>query len=155
MYTIDASVWVNGFDHRESGHEISRQFLELLRGRAIPLVEPALMLIEVAGAISRTRQDAARAEAFASALSQLPNMTILPLDGPLSQRALELAAHHGLRGADAVYAAVAQQVNYTLISLDHEHLTRLAGVIRVQTPEAALAELTTVSDEEGNASASC
>jgi hypothetical protein len=25
MYTIDASVWVNGFDRRESGHQISRQ----------------------------------------------------------------------------------------------------------------------------------
>jgi predicted nucleic acid-binding protein len=155
MYTVDASVWVNGFDQRESGHEISRQFLELLRVRQIPLIEPMLMFIEVAGAISRTRQDPSRAEAFASTLGQLPNMTIVPLDSLLGQRALALAAHHGLRGADAVYAAVAQQADCTLISLDYEHLTRLVGLIRVQTPAVALAELTAVPEENIGTSSSC
>ena len=145
---VDASVWVNGFDQRESGHETSRQVLELLRAQTIPIIEPILVLAEVAGAISRTRQDPARAEAFATTLGQLPNVTILPLDEVLGQQALALAAQHGLRGADAVYAAVAQQVGCTLISLDNEHLTRLAGLISVQTPEVALAELTVVPDED-------
>jgi predicted nucleic acid-binding protein len=148
MYTVDASLWVNGFDQRESGHETSRQVLELLRAQTIPIIEPILVLAEVAGAISRTRQDPARAEAFAITLGQLPNVTILPLDEALGQQALALAAQHGLRGADAVYAAVAQQVGCTLISLDNEHLTRLAGLISVQTPEVALAELTVVPDED-------
>ena len=133
MYTVDASVWVNGFDQRESSHAMSRQLLELLRAQMIPIIEPMLVLAEVAGTISRTRQDSAQAEAFAITLSQLPNVTLLPLDDTLGQRALALAAQHGLRGADAVYAAVAQQAGCTLISLDHEHLTRLASLIRVQT----------------------
>lgn len=150
MYTVDASVWVNGFDQRESGHETSRQVLELLRAQAIPIFEPMLVLAEVAGAISRTRQDPARAEAFAITLGQLPNVTILPLDEALGQQALALAAQHGLRGADAVYAAVAQQAGCTLISLDHEHLTRLAGLISVQTPAVALAELSVAPDEDTN-----
>ena len=122
--------------------------LELLRAQAIPIIEPMLGVAEVAGAISRTRQDPARAEAFAITLGQLPNVTILPLDGALGQRVLALAAQHGLRGADAVYAAVAQQAGCTLISLDNEHLTRLAGLISVQTPEVALAELIVVPDED-------
>ena len=92
MYTVDASVWVNGFDQRESGHEISRQLLELLRAQTLPIIEPMLVLSEVAGAISRTRQDPARAEAFAITLGQLPSVTILPLDDALDQRALALAA---------------------------------------------------------------
>jgi predicted nucleic acid-binding protein len=148
MYTVDASVWVNGFDQRESGHETSRQVLELLRAQAIPIFEPMLVLAEVAGAISRTRQDPARAEAFAITLGQLPTVTILPLDEALGQQALALAAQHGLRGADAVYAAVAQQAGCTLISLDHEHLTRLAGLISVQTPAAALADLSVAPDAD-------
>lgn len=150
MYTVDASVWVNGFDQRESGHKTSRQVLERLRAQAIPIFEPMLVLAEVAGAISRTRQDPARAEAFAITLGQLPNVTILPLDEALGQQALALAAQHGLRGADAVYAAVAQQAGCTLISLDHEHLTRLAGLISVQTPAVALAELSVAPDEDTN-----
>jgi predicted nucleic acid-binding protein len=155
MYTVDASVWVNGFDQREAGHARSRQLLELLRIRALPLIEPTLVLAEVAGAISRTRQDPARAQAFATTLGQLPNVTVLPLDAALGQRALVLAAQHGLRGADAVYAAVAQQAGCTLISLDHEQLTRLADIISVQTPEAALAALTPPPEEASISSPSC
>jgi predicted nucleic acid-binding protein len=62
MYTVDASVWVNGFDQREPGHQISRQFLELLGEQSIPVVVPNLVLVEVAGAISRTRNDPVRAQ---------------------------------------------------------------------------------------------
>jgi hypothetical protein len=41
-----------------------------------------------------------------------------------------------------------------LISLDNEHLTRLADLISVQTPEVALAELT-VAPEEDTDTISC
>lgn len=66
MYTVDASVWVNAFDGREPGHAISRQCLDLLRVQALPIVVPNLVLVEVAGAISRTRHDPAQAQTFAT-----------------------------------------------------------------------------------------
>ncbi len=141
MYTIDASVWVNSFDHRESGFQVSRQFLTIMSTRKIPIIVPSLVLPEVAGAISRTRSAAAEAEAFAIALSNLPNVTLAPLDTNLARQALSLAARHGLRGADAVYAAVALQAGTTLITLDNEQLNRLAGVVPTQTPVAAVAAL--------------
>jgi predicted nucleic acid-binding protein len=122
MYTIDTSVWVNGFDHREPGHVTSRQLLELLRVQGLPIIEPMLVLAEVAGAISQ---------------------------------ALELAAQHGLRGADAVYAAVARHAACILISLDNEHLTRLPDIVRVLTPEAALAELSPPPEEAPASCPSC
>jgi hypothetical protein len=40
MYTVDASVWVNAFDQREPGHQVSRQFLEVVRGQAVPIIVP-------------------------------------------------------------------------------------------------------------------
>lgn len=141
MYTVDASVWVNGFDQREAGHETSRQFLDVLRTRELPIVMPNLVLIEVAAAISRTRQKPAQAEAFAAALGHLPHVTLRTLDEARSQQAVTLASQHGLRGADAVYAAVAIETGSTLVSLDGEHLTRLAAVMTVLTPAAALASI--------------
>jgi predicted nucleic acid-binding protein len=141
MYTIDASVWVNGFDRRESGHQISRQLLELLGTRSLPIIVPNLVLIEVAAVISRTRNKPSQAQTFAIALSNLPNVTILPLDDVLAHQTIALAAQHKLRGADAVYAAVAKQAGCTLITLDNEQLTRLGGVVITQTPTAALADL--------------
>jgi predicted nucleic acid-binding protein len=142
MYTVDASVWVNGFDQREAGHATSRQLLEVLRTRELPIIVPNLVLAEVAGAISQTRNDPVRAEAFATTLGQLPNVTVVALDMALGDQARALAAQYGLRGADAVYAAVAQQAGCTLILLDHEHLTRLGSIVIVRTPAAVVAELT-------------
>ncbi len=79
---------------------------------------PTLLLVEVAGAISRTRRDIAQAQAFATALSQLPNVTLIALNEALAFHALLLAAQHGLRGADAVYAALALQTGCTLRNED-------------------------------------
>ncbi len=81
------------------------------------------------------------AQACAIALSNLPNVTLAALDTALAEQALRLAAQHGLRGADAVYAAVAVQAGTTLVTLDNEQLTPLAGVVPTQTPAALLAVL--------------
>jgi predicted nucleic acid-binding protein len=142
MYTIDASVWVNAFDQQEPGHAASRQLLDLLASRGAPIVVPGLVLAEVAGAISRTRHDPVRAREFAESLGRLPGVTVLQFDAALTHSALVLAAQHGLRGADAVYAAVAVQAGAMLISLDNEHLTRLAGIVRACTSTAVMADLT-------------
>ncbi len=138
MYTVDASVWVNGFDRRESGYEDSRRFLQHLSGGGLPIFLPNLACVEIAGAIARTRGEPEQAQAFVTALGSLPNVTLLSLDEALSQQAQSLAAGHGLRGADAVYAAVALQSNCTLVSLDRDHLTRVVELVAVMTPRDAL-----------------
>lgn len=147
MYTVDASVWVNSFDQREPGHEISRRILERLRDQAVSVVMPYLVLAEVAGAVSRTRNNPTQALAFVTAIGKLPNVTLVPLDARVAQQATQFAAQHGLRGADAVYAAVAVQANCTLISLDNEHLTRLIGIVPTYKPADALMLLAPTPDE--------
>jgi predicted nucleic acid-binding protein len=142
MLTIDASVWANSFDQREVGSEISRQLLDFIRAQAIPVTIPNLALIEVAASISRTRNNPIQARIFAGLMNNLPNVRVLQIDDALAQRALLLAAEQSLRGADAIYAAVAIQEGCTLVSLDNEHLTRLVGIVEVRTPEDLLIELT-------------
>jgi predicted nucleic acid-binding protein len=142
MYTVDASVWVNAFDQREPGHLVSRQFLEVVRVQALPIIVPNVMLVEVAGAISRTRRAPAQAQAFATALRRLPHVTVRVLDEGCALHALTLAAQHGLHGADAVYAAVAREAGSTLVTLDNEHLTPLVNLMMVCTPAVVLAGLT-------------
>ena len=98
MYTVDASVWVNAFDQREPGHLVSRQFLDALRSQSRIIIVPNLVVVEVAGAISRTRRAPEQAQAFAIALSQLPHVSVRVLDQVCASQALVLAAHYGLRG---------------------------------------------------------
>lgn len=138
MYVVDASVWVNSFDQKEAGHEISHRFLTLLAEQQMAVAVPTLVLAEVAAAISRSRQEPAKARAFAEAISRLPNLTFVSLDMILARRSFQLAAKHGLRGADAVYATVALETGYTLVSLDKEHLTRLQDVVIAKKPSDVL-----------------
>ncbi len=142
MYTVDTSVWVNGVDTLETGHAVSRACLVLLGQQGHHLVLPTLVLTEIAGAISRTRSDATLADTFANQVAALPNVTLIPLDEVLAHQAQTLAAQYRLRGADAVYAALAQSANTTLISLEHEHLTRLTGIVPVLTPAQVVVLLT-------------
>ena len=141
IYTVDASVFLNGFNPYEPGHEVSRRFLEYLRDKALPLIEPTLLLPEVAVAVSRGREDADLARRFAAALKRLPHLLLIPLDETLAQQAMELAADHRLRGSDAVYAAVALRFGSTLVTLDREQRERVADVITACLPAEIVGDL--------------
>lgn len=104
------------------------------------MIVPTLLLPEIAAAISRGRADAALAREFANRVGQLPNLMLIPLDATLSRQAVEIAAGYGLRGSDAVYAAVAQRFGSKLLTLDREQHDRVAAVLTTRYPAEALAE---------------
>jgi predicted nucleic acid-binding protein len=140
-YTLDASVVLNAFNSAEAGHAISFQLQTLLQAQAIPVVVPTLLLAEIVAMISRVLNDTPRAQAFARRLSRPPYLEWVPLTHAFGLAAADLAAQHRLRGADAVYAAVALRSGTTLITLDHEHLTRLTGIVSTRTPAEVLLDL--------------
>ena len=139
MLTIDASVWVNAYSPAEPESAASRALVDRVAGSRTIVIVPTLLRVEVAAAIGRSRKDPALAAEYAARLAALPFVRWIPLDALLAARASTLATDHALRGADAVYAAVAQVHGCDLISLDREHLTRLSGLLRVRTPAQELA----------------
>ena len=133
-FTVDASVFLTAFNPYEEGHEESKAVLARLEGNAIPIIVPNLLRVEAAGAVARGRGDAGLAQRFAAALLRLPHLVVIPLDDALAATAAQLAADHRLRGADAVYGAVALRFGSALVSRDGEQLTRLAAVIQTFHP---------------------
>jgi predicted nucleic acid-binding protein len=129
MYTIDASVHVSALNPVEADSATSQAFLALVQQHWVPLFCPTLLLVEVAAAVARALDDADRAVALATALRGLPNQTRVPLDEALVDRAVNLAAMARLRGADAIYGAVAQEYGTTLITLDRQQLDRLSPLV--------------------------
>lgn len=140
-YTVDASVFLSAFNPLETGHIVSASFLSKLQSTNSMLIEPTLLLAEVAGTISRGQNNPMLALAFARTLAQLPQLQLLALTPTLADQTAEVAAAHRLRGSDAVYAAVALHSNSVLVTLDREQLTRVANLITTQTPTDALATL--------------
>jgi predicted nucleic acid-binding protein len=139
-YTIDASVFVNAFNPHETGHTGSLAILTAVQKRGDPVIVPTLLLPEVAAAVSRASGDSAGALEYARAAAGLSHLTLVTLSPTMARHAAELAATHRLRGADAVYVAVARRYATTLVSRDGEQRSHGAAVVRCQTPEDALGE---------------
>lgn len=141
MYTVDASVHISALNPAEPDSAASQSFLARVRQHHLPLFCPTLLLVEVAAAVARVFDDADRGLALTRALRGLPHQTLVPLDEALADRAAGLAAAASLRGADAVYAAVAQQYGATLVTLDRQQLERLPPLVRTTRPADVLGEL--------------
>jgi len=131
---IDASVWVAALVKKEQRHAESALFLSrLVRDRRTASV-PILVLAEVAGAIARQARDTTRAEMGLRFMRAQDWLSIHPLTESQGETAAAIAAQQFLRGADAVYAALARQLGTLLVTWDNELLERAAAVAPTFTP---------------------
>ncbi len=141
MYTLDASVWLREATPIDPAYHTCHALLAALLARAAPLYEPWLLLAEIGGSVSRLLRDPIRSRLYTEIVRTFPNTTFVALDEPLARETSDLAADYFLRGADALYAAVARRHGCVLISLDAEHHQRLGAILTILTPTGALAAL--------------
>ena len=141
LITLDASVVVSACRKSEPGHKASRELLEKIKEKSIPLILPYILLVEVTAALVRTGTPAALAEEYTLAVSNLPLTTFVSLDKQLSRRATHIAAKHKLRGADAIYVTSANLYGSRLVSLDKEQLFRSPVSVQAMKPAVALSKL--------------
>lgn len=141
LVTLDASILVAACRPSERANSEALELLIAVQNRCLPLIEPTLLIIEVAAALARTGTGAEAARKLAHGITQLPRLTLVNLDTRMAAYTAELAARHHLRGADATYAAVALMYGTVLVTLDKEQLKRHPEKLRVLNPAAALARL--------------
>ncbi|MEE8389887.1 MAG: type II toxin-antitoxin system VapC family toxin [Anaerolineae bacterium] len=128
---VDASVWVARLVAGDVFHDSCRRWLEDKRTRGELFLAPSLLLAEVAGAVARRTGEADLARRAAAALKQLEDLRLVEMEAELGQRAADLAATLGLRGADAFYVAVAARLSVPLATLDIDQQGRAAKVVEI------------------------
>ncbi|MDO8341485.1 MAG: PIN domain-containing protein, partial [Candidatus Woesebacteria bacterium] len=96
---------------------------------------PLLVWAEIAGAVARRTGDTDRGIKVSELIAAKIWVRGVPLDASLASESMRLAAKLRLRGADAVYVALAATSREPLITLDAEMLERARGVAEVFTPE--------------------
>jgi predicted nucleic acid-binding protein len=133
-FVIDASVWISYVMPEDEHHASSRQWLRRYLGHGGRLVAPVLLAVEVAGGVARRPRRSDLASQIVHHLINLPLMRWEPLSGSLALSAGRLAIDLRLRGADAVYVAVAEKLGLPLVSWDQEHHTRATQRITVYIP---------------------
>jgi predicted nucleic acid-binding protein len=139
--TLDASVFVSSVKSDERGAAESLKLLAAIRELGIPMIEPSILLVEISAAIARGTGDESLAINIAGTISRLAPMVMVNLDRRTALSAARLAATHRLRGADAIYAAVADQYGARLVTLDKEQLARSPKSLKPCTPAEILKTL--------------
>ena len=132
---VDASVWVSMMSSTEINHQRSRMWFRHRLSSSDDVMIPSLALAEVSGAVARRRRISIQsARRVTNWMVQLPNLSILPLHQRLAYEAADVAATYRLRGADAIYVAVAIEQRVPLVTWDRELQQRAASVIEVIQP---------------------
>lgn len=135
MTVADASVLVSWFHEADQYHQASRIWLRRhLLGRG-KIVAPMLLQSEVAGALTRRTGDQAIGNRAARWIRSLPEIQLVPIDEALGELAATLAVELRLRGADAVYVAVAVQLHLPLVTWDREQRERGGQRVDARRPD--------------------
>ncbi len=125
---VDASVWITAVDSGDQAHASAADCLSAIGRRQLQIVVPSLARIEVACALSRRFGDADASRALTATLFDASFVFEEVVDATLASRAVAVGTTARLRGADALYAAIAERETAPLITLDRELLSRGGGV---------------------------
>ena len=132
---VDASVWIASVLDKDLRHEVSLAFMHrFVMERQIATV-PLLVWAEIAGAVARRTGDTDRGMKVAELIAAKNWVRGVPLDASLASESMRLSAKLRLRGADAVYVALAAICREPLITLDAEMLERARDMADTFTPQ--------------------
>ncbi|GAC1349707.1 MAG: hypothetical protein NVSMB27_25340 [Ktedonobacteraceae bacterium] len=131
---VDASVWASRLMPQDVNHNISRAWSERFTVEKGLLVSPTFLLIEIAATISRVANDIALAKQIVKDMNHNDTLNFVSLDSTLVEAAISIAADLQLRAGDAIYVAVAHQLNIPLVSWDKEQLQRAGRLVATYTP---------------------
>lgn len=134
MIVVDASVWVSHFTKQDNHHLTSLRWLTHMVNQQTEFLLPPLLLSEVAGAIARRTGVAELGHHAVGQILTTPRLRVISIDSVVGQLAAQLAADLRLRGADAIYVAVAHQYQASLVSWDREQIQRSASMVTAFAP---------------------
>jgi predicted nucleic acid-binding protein len=132
---VDASVIVSRLVPHDVHHEASHRWLARHVAGGGLVIAPALLLPEVAAAVSRRTGESRLARRALDAVLRVPGLRLVPVDETLARAAARLAGRLRVRGADAVYVAAAAVLRVPLVTWDVEQRDRAARLVEVLVPE--------------------
>ena len=130
---VDTSVWASRLLPHDSNHQPARTWIDAHIMNGGLFVVPLIFVIEVASVVARETRPPANPQVEAhNAVRQiyaLPIMRLVPIDQTLVDEATDLAADYRIRGADALFVAVARRLGLPLVTFDAYQLKQPSNVV--------------------------
>lgn len=134
IVVVDTSVWISWLLPGDPNHIIALNWISSYAQGGGSLLSPTMLVIEISSGVSRATGQPVLARRAVSQVYSLPFIRIVPMDENLVRETTSVAADHKLRGADAVFVALAKIEAMPLVTFDEEQLSRPAGVITTIRP---------------------
>ncbi len=134
MAVVDASVYVALINAHEEAHADAWAWLREVHAGGEEIAAPVILVTEVAAAISRGLGEPALAWRAVQQILSRNVVELVPVAIPMAERAADIAIDHRIRGADALYVALAEHRRDELVTLDRQQLERGAAVIPTRRP---------------------
>ncbi len=134
MAVIDASVYIALVNAHEAEHTSSWTWFQETKLANETIFAPVILLAEVAAALSRGVGDPELARQVVKQLLHSQVIELAPVTAVMAERAATIAAERRMRGCDAVYVALAEQLGEDLVTLDQQQLERGAAVVVTRKP---------------------
>ena len=126
---IDANILVSSFLETEESHQRAMAYIQGMENGDYTFHLPMLAVVELISAISR-RAQTNRQALLLRAMQSINNwehdgkIILYPLDRARMTNAVHIAQQHRLRGADSVFAALAEELDMPLKTFDQGILDR-------------------------------
>ena len=134
MPVIDASVYVALYLKAEHAHSVSRTWFGEAVSAHNTLFAPVVLLAEIGAALSRGAGQPDLARQAVTQLLESGLVELVTVSSELAERAAEIAIDCRIRGADAIYVALAERLDDELVTLDQQQLERAKDVVKARTP---------------------
>jgi len=128
MITVDASVWIALLDKADVFHVDTLVFMQQVERRRLPIFAPDFAILEIGCALARRQRDGAKGLGAATSVRNIPDLRLLETNAAFLVSSLRVGTECFLRGAEALYAATAEQTASQLITWDAELAARASGI---------------------------
>ena len=134
MAVMDASVYIALINSQEVKHSTSWAWFEGAQSKQERIYAPVILLAEVAAVLSHGIGNLDIAHRVIHQLKRASVIELIPVTLQLAELAADIAAEHRIRGCDAIYVALADQLNESLVTLDRQQLERAAAIVPTHEP---------------------
>jgi predicted nucleic acid-binding protein len=132
MFVVDSSVWIARLLPQDRFHQPVRAWMAARRAVNTMLISPALLLSEVAGAISQHTGDFQLANQTLAILQRLPGLRLIEMEHCLMEESARLASLLGLSGTGSIYVAAAEYLSLPLCTVNEDLAHRAVDRISVK-----------------------